>query len=497
MPKIQPASVKPAAKPNPLAKPPAKPIASKPTTPKPESKPAKIPALGKATLPTAANGEYGSLDSSRILYPDIEIKICKGEKAIDVTLAKKLMGWESEDEYAERTQSKPEWGTSFLLKDEDGKKIRCWNNNVNRPFKESHSRALAQDILNRNWELNLENIIISRTGKVTSGQHRLIGLILAYQMWCGVNKHRWEEKWPTEPVIESLIAFGGSDDPRVLRTIDNVMPRSLGDVFYTSELFAELQSVEKRECSRMLDGAVNFLWKRTGADKQAGNKYQTHSSSVDFMGRHPKLLECVKIIFNENKERKISVLRLSPGQSAAVLYMMGACATDGDLYYNADPPSEKEIDWEHWEKALEFWKRLGDNEDETLKAVATTLGSLVDEDTGAGGRLIEKMVVLAKGWNKFLEDREISEESMALEYTEPDVHGVKHLHPDEWIDFAGIDRGEKPAEPELEDDPEEIEKRKEEEKQKRAEQLKENLEKARAKKLENKAAASVSKAKKK
>src|SRR5574337_1244132 len=119
-----------------------------------------------------------------VRYPTIEIcgvEIPLESFRITVARAKELLGWENEDEFYERLKKDdPEvsreactFEEEYLFLDEDKRKVRCWNNVHNRPFTMGWARSIAQDILNRKWHLNLETIIISSTGAVLSGQHRL------------------------------------------------------------------------------------------------------------------------------------------------------------------------------------------------------------------------------------------------------------------------------------------------------------------------------------
>lgn len=365
-----------------------------------------------------------------IIYPNVEVKICIGEKSLTATKAKELLGWETEDQYSERTGDSPS-STLFgdpLLTDDEKHRIQCWNNLGNRPFGESWCRSIAQDILLGNWKFNMETIVISKTGRITSGQHRLVGLVLAAEAW-NAAKEKYEEIWPQEPTIEVLLAFGGSEDQDVLRTVDNVKPRSLSDVFYTSDYFAKLPSVDRKECSRMLDFAVDLLWKRTEAAETSGTKFQTHSASVDFLDRHPKLLGSVKHLFGENKERAISKLGLSPGQSSAVHYLQAAYETDGDVYRNGRPPSEKLIQWDYKEQADEFWT--------DISGLAKKSGDL-REALAHCERPILRLAVLAKAWHLYAEGKKVTAADLELELIE-DENG--HMKLNENPDFLGIDSG--------------------------------------------------------
>lgn len=417
-------------------------------------------------------------EERKVLYPEVKIAIYQQERdlgRLTMATAKKLLGWETEDEYCERTGDAP-GSTMFgdpLLTDEEGKRVQCWHNLGNRPFDESWSRKIAQDILTGNWEFNLENIVISKWGKVTSGQHRLVGLILACQMWAA-DQDFYTGIWETQPTIECVIAFGGSEDPKVLRTIDNVKPRTLADVFYTGGVFKADQSAsERKELARMLDYAVDFLWKRTVANETSGMAYQTHSASVEFLDRHPRILKCITHIFEENKERAISGLHLSCGRSAGVMYLMAAYNTDGDLYRNKRPPTEKDIDFEYWDKAQQFWSDFARM-------------SKVRDAIAHCERDILRLAVLAKAWTLYAENKKATAEDLKLETIE-NADGITKLA--ENPDFLGIDGGYKvEAEEEEEPQEDEIERRKKEldaTRPQRVEEMKKKLEEEKQKRKDN------------
>lgn len=389
-----------------------------------------------------------------VLYPDVRVNggnvIPPEALRLSAAKMRELLGWEDEENYAVRItadgktkKAQATFGEDYLLKDEEGKKVRCWRNTGNRPFDETHARRLAQDVLGGNWRFNGEAIIIGKYGSVESGQHRGAALVLASQIWAK-NPDQWP-RWKEEPFIESLIVAGVSEAPDVLRTLDNVKPRSESDVIYTSEIFAKLSSADRKECSRMLAAAIDLLWKRTGA---AGisefEKYKTNSMALEFRERHPKLTTAVKHLFEENSERAISVLRLSAGAVAALMYLMGTSSSDCDVYHNAAPPSEKVLSFDNWEKAEEFVVELAKGD--KLASVRKALKGLIDADGGLGGRVNEKMAVVAKAWNLYAAGRAIEADDLALEYYQ-DAKGNTRLADDPTHQVGGIDLGQEAEAP--------------------------------------------------
>lgn len=433
----------------------------------------------------------------KIAYEEIEVhEMWLGrEGPIGGDLAKQILGWEDEPSWVarmvkENPKKKEEafrYGDDYLLKDENGLKIRCGHNEGNRDFDDHHARSLSQDILNRNWAgpttipggtVNGEAIQLSNTGRVISGQHRLIGEVLACQLWKGPQHDYWVGKgWETEPVLESLLVCGISEDPRVLMTLDNVKPRTEADVFFTSTLFQKMTRPERKTMSLMLARCVDLLWKRTRPDGKKGDgseasfsPYRTHSEAVGFVERHKKhIIEALEHLFKCNKEGNVisTEHRLSPGQCAACMYLMGACASNGETYRDQEILSEKKLNWEHWDRATEFFTLLSTH---ALPTVSKALKDLTDSTEGLGGRLAEKLALLSRTWDLFRQRKKMEIARIQLDAScyKFDKNGVRKLT--EKSDFGGIDLGEDGWDPESEkkDDPKEIEKRKKEAETERA-----------------------------
>lgn len=392
-----------------------------------------------------------------VVYPVLTVngvEIPEDNLVIGLAMAKQLLGWESEAEYAIRSGKKPGSITfgptvDVILTDEHGEKIWCQNNCRNRPFGEGWARQLAQDILNGNWQLNYETIVVSRTGQITSGQHRLIALVLACQMW-EKDKAAYP-LWTEEPTIRGLVAFGGSDEQSVLNTIDNTRPQAPSDAFYrvSAELFARKTNVERKELCRMLDAGMDLAWKRTG---YGVDRYQTISESVLFEERHPKLVQAVLHVFEKNADRTLSSLKISAGQCAAMLYFMAASETDGEAYRKGQPPSQKDCDMSLWEDACEFITTLG-IVNGPFAAARKALSEFVD-DNNVKGNKHAKLAIIAKAWKAFRAGaKKLAAEHVSLKdsYKVDAKTGVKTFVDD--VDFGGIDIGpfNEPDEDELTD----------------------------------------------
>lgn len=273
-----------------------------------------------------------------IIYKDVTVSVCKGDDAVTVEQAKKLLGWETESD-------KVKFGNTFLLKDIEGNKVRCQNNSHNRRFSMTVARTLMAEILRGKWRFNGESMIIGRSGETISAQHRLIGLILAAQEW-EKDKERWSF-WTDEPTLESVIVFGIDEGDETVNTVDTGIPRSLSQVIERSEYFAGMKQKDRHRCAQMADYAIRLLWHRTGAGMDAFAPKRTHAESLDFLARHPRILECVKHVYEENGEEGKIANYVSPGYAAGLMYLMGCCATDPQEYGATDTPVESMLDWKH------------------------------------------------------------------------------------------------------------------------------------------------------
>lgn len=388
-----------------------------------------------------------------VVHPELAVEICTGDRALSAQRAKDVLGWEEETEAVK-------FGSDYLLRDEDGKKIRCFYNTKNRPLSETWARTLAQDILHRRWAdsrngegntTNGESVIVGRYGQVLSGQHRLIGLILAEQMRTGKQAKYYSDYWTGPVSIETVLVMGVAETSQVTRTLDNVKPRSLADVLFCDPAFFGKASPSDRErlCT-ILDYAVKNLWHRTGADKDAFRPKRTHSEALDFIERHPRVIRAVKHIWEEDqpaaigdgenarKTRRVSRY-VKPGLAAALLYLMGSARSDGDVYRNMANPSEKKLDWGLWEKASDFWALLGENPD--FQEVRHALAALYGENGDGVVSDAEKVALLTKAWHLFRDGKAMVAEDLELTYSEPAEEDNPRILVENNLSVGGIDLG--------------------------------------------------------
>jgi hypothetical protein len=420
--------------------------------------PVSVPEITSTAKPTSAKprGRKKTATIERpVKYPTrtAEVRLVETGNAIDAALAKELLGWEELDDSAD----------NYLLVDENGKKIQCVNNAHNRPFNETWARTLAQDILNGHWRDNGEAIVIGKSGQVLSAQHRLVGLVLADQLWRGKNAPHWKSKCSTAPVIESTLSLGVSEEPATIRTLDNVRPRTLSDVLYTEEnVFGRLSAAARKEAIRNLDYAIRFLWNRTGQGNPSYGSftsYRTHSESLDFFHRHPHLAQIVEHITGINERPKakdedgkvvtgpapITQVAGSAGVAAGIEYLAGCSASDEDqvaAYHQAEPPSEKKgkkdiLNWDLLEQALAFFEELPQMEQ--VREVMIDLLPAMEGDLKVSQAV--KTAVIIKAWNHHCkEDLAFTAEDITPE-TVVDGFGNRILA--ESPTLGGIDDGDR------------------------------------------------------
>lgn len=362
-------------------------------------------------------------------YPELRIEICKGDTAITLERAKEMLGWETEADYiaklkavdANLNEDSVKFGGDYFLTDRLGNKVRLSNNTRNRPWGEGVSLAYMQDILKKHWALNGETIIIGVNGRILSGQHRLIALIFAEQERTkDESAAHWTEFWESPCIMECVVAYGVEESAHVTRTLDNVKSRSLSDVIFAdTEMFGQYKAVERKTVARMLDYAVRFLWSRAGENKDTWAPKRTHAESLDFVDRHTRLKECIRHIFDADKDGRIAKY-LYPGHAAALLYLMGHAGTphdDIEDYMIKRPTDEKGLKWGSFKKAKMFWTDLANDAPE-LKNLRLSRRPLPNDTDGfsgfvfaeaddGGGSFDERVGMLIRAWEAYKADQPI------------------------------------------------------------------------------------------
>lgn len=356
------------------------------------------PSASSSPSPSSQKGR--SAASLKVVYPEKSAVLFeKGTKKgpLTVEIMKELLGWEEETEQAK-------FGSDYLFKDKNNNKVRLTNNTNNRPFDPATATEWAMEILRDKWRVNGETMIFDRYGRVQSGQHRGVGLIFAWQM----NERepgRWERWTSEEPYMESFVIFGISADDEVINTIDTGKPRSLSDVIFRSSLFSDLDMRARARVAGDTAWAVKMLWRRVNADREAYMPRRSHSEAVDFLMRHPRLLDAVLHIYAEDDKGKL-FSRISPvpvSNASALLYLMGCSASDYSAY--VDTNDESALDWSMWDKACDFFVDLA-GDGAATKPLREALKEIDREQMLLAKQ--EALGTIVKAWLLFAEDEPIT-----------------------------------------------------------------------------------------
>lgn len=439
----------------------------------------------KPRTPTQAAKQNTPPVERSVKYDNLFCEVFGPDNPLTVEKAKELLGWESQSDYttkmkaADPNSSDEQWdfGNTFMLKDIHHEKVRANNNIRNRPFVMGVALQYANDILKGYWKLNGEAIIIGRTGIVLSGQHRLAGLILADQK--RVQASGGYDYWTGPCNIQTIVNYGVDESPETTRTIDNVEPRTLANVLFAdTTLFGKLTDDARRKVTKIADWAVRTVWDRTGLKSDPWTRYRSHSESLDFLNHHPKMVECVQHIFEQDKAGKISKY-VPAGIAAALLYLMGSCGTSDEnvaAYRFNKPASEDNLTWRNWKKACMFWVDVAREAPElkTMRSAKRPIaGDSVDGDTvdytgevyntatekgDGGGTRDEKIATIVKAWNCYVADENLTPKRLAIEYTfetTSDGNSLEAARQTEFPSVGGIDFGGhyKPQKEETKEDP--------------------------------------------
>lgn len=146
--------------------------------------------------------------------------------------------------------------------------LRC--NKNNRPVRKRHVEFLASEIINGNWQVNGQAIVIAEDEQVLDGQHRLFAIIEAGKP------------------IQSLVVYGIT--PEAFRTIDTGAKRTGADALALH--FHEYA----RHTITAVAGAVQWC---SRLDRQVIHGQGARISNTDvieYVKDHPTLLQCAETI---------------------------------------------------------------------------------------------------------------------------------------------------------------------------------------------------------
>ena len=409
---------------------PKKKVAPKTSAPKRATrKPSKKTSAPKGKKDTPP--EVLPLKEREVKYPKVTSRVCEGDKAITAKMMRDLLGVEPAPKDATK-------GVETLA----GIKVWLTNNLTNRFLYRAKVETLKQDILRRKWKFNGEPFIVGCTGLVLNGQHTGLALLEAVAEW-EKDPTKWPD-WETEPSMDKLIVFGIEEDDDTVNTMDTCQPRSLADVVGRSAYYRNrpLTLPQLKKLARSTDYGVRLLWKRTGAQMDSIAPYRTHAESLDFIERHPRLIEAVTHVCEEDEKGKITQYAGSAGYAAALIYLMATVKTEreneeGTGYGETSIPNESLVDFSFWDDACKFWVLLASGSADLIQ-IRQAIGK-IQEERGTVTPA-EKLAVVVKGWNYWREEGgEVPAESLELDWvTDPD--GGVNLAPAIPI-VGGIDIG--------------------------------------------------------
>ncbi len=346
----------------------------------------------------------------KVVYKDIVIS--DGDHKITVDVAKDILGWRivvDDDEI-------------HILKDLEGNRIALDNNVMNRPYRPTLCKRWMSEILRKKWRLNGETIIIDRTGQLQSGQHTLVALVMAEQLR-KLEPDTWKS-WKGSCFIEKLIVQGISDANDVVDTIDLGQRRSLGDVIARNQTFITYGTRVQKRLSNDLAIATRLVWERQGGKERAFAKDFPHSEALDFIADHPKLLESVKLIHEEDGERQVSK-KIARGFAAGLHYLMCVATTDMDEYVDKGPAS---LNFELEDKAGDFWTLFasGDQLKKTDPINVLVSNMMMINTAGFVGR--QKILgTVIKAFNLWVDGKTAKDYDVIKVATRIDEDEVEHL----------------------------------------------------------------------
>ena len=328
--------------------------------------------------------------NGKVKYPEIfaELRADRNKSSekgsLTIEEAKELLGWteEPEDE---------DYGHEFDLKDTYGKKIRLLNNPSNRPYKPAIAKRYVSEFLRGVWMLNLESIVIGRSGEVRDGQHRLVAFILAEQQR-SIDPKRWGHK---HLKFDCLLGFGVADDSKTADSYDKGQNRTLGDVIYRHERFGKkVTTKDQKKISSALASAIRLVWLRAGGQKISDAPHFPHSEAMEFYAKHPDLLKSVKFIIELDSGETGNEKNI--GSSLSLAYASG-------LHYlmtHVNP-----------EKANEFWTSVATGEGLSKGSPILALKSYLAKKTAKRDEIAGSVV---KAWDAFLGNKSVTMKDVQL-----------------------------------------------------------------------------------
>lgn len=384
--------------------------------------------------------------------------------------AMELIGWEIVED-----------GPFHLKHPVSGEKVRLVNNSTNRPFRLGLANRYKSEFLRGKWKLNGETIIVDWDGKIQSGQHRLAGFIMAeaerladkrvpgkdgigWKEWCkALHGHAGPLTMP------AIIVTGIDPSPETVNTIDQGLKRTVGDVFYREERFANgllptgnmvaagvssvgkqtapgvtkkkagkgkadkegqgqkqagaptlasppMNDVIRRKLCNILANATRLVWLRSGGKKVSDAPHFPLSEAEDFINENLRLEDCVLLVWgyeggSGKGGQKISRY-VSLGYAAGLMYLMMTSGTDPDEWRENGAAA---LNFDMEPKAKEFWSKLasgaGLKENDPILQVRQIL---LQVDAGSGTGRDEVVGMIIKAFNLWADGQDAQPKDVAM-----------------------------------------------------------------------------------
>jgi hypothetical protein len=334
----------------------------------------------------------------KVKYEKLTVKVYQDDKALTVDDMKKLLGWRAETDPGE----KEAFGDNYKFKDMEGTKIRLDNCTTNRPFRRGLALYYANEMLRQKWRLNGETIVFDVTDDCQEGQHRGVGFIFAEQMR-KKNPEHWKIYGTKSPVtMETIVVFGIGNSDDVVDTLNLGQKRSLGDVLFRNKSFEDATDKEQTSLANTLAAATRCAWICMGGKLVSDAPKFPHSEALDFIDKHPGMLDCVSHVTIEDAgtEKQIRSM-ISLGYAAAMCYLMGTSATNSKKY----DAGEAEPDLSLMEEAEKFWTLVAQGADLETGHPALVLRKFLTAANAGSGHERDEIIAACKiAWNTYMHD---------------------------------------------------------------------------------------------
>ena len=324
---------------------------------------------------------------------------------ITVDKAKTLLGWEEE--------VKGNFGGDFLLTDLRGIRIRCNNNTNNRPYYHSLALMYAREMLEGKWKLNGEPVTTDDDFQIVSGQHRLIGVVLADQMRL-IDKTEGlvPFNWKNGVTFPTVLVTGIDSDDETVNTVDCGKKRSTHDALYRTEMFAPFPQSDRKAIAVLTARALKLVWSRAGVNT-VYSPLRSHTESIAFVTRHQKLIKAANFMHTEDGGKRLC--KLFPlGSTTGLLYLFGTSTSDSQVYHEVLPYDEENLDFEKWQEAERFFSLIAQSGGASMNYLRKALAKIT-EDVFAGkcNWEVASTDLLVKAWSVYVSGKPITEHTVS------------------------------------------------------------------------------------